>query len=539
MYITNIICNTIYLVKINVIKGFLMAALENSKLVVREANADDVDKIVTLSRKIYKSQAFSKDNIKAQLRYFPKGQFVAVYDDKIVGHCATFRIDERIALAPHTLDSISGYGFASRHDPKGNTLYGMEVCVDESYRGLRIGQRLYNARKKLCQDLKLKAIIFGGRMPRYSKRKDKNMSPEEYVATVIDKKLRDPVVNFQLRNGFESIGILPNYMRNDMDSEGFASHMIWHNPLYPDSNLRKSVPKGRVSDSVRVAAVQLQARKIESFEHFINQLEYFIDIAADYHSDFVLFPELLTIPLLSMESNRLQPQEAMLKITEYTDQFIKSMQNLALSYNINIIGGSHPTLNDNNEINNICYVFLRDGSVHSQGKIHPTPSEKEWWNIKGCNKLQAIDTDCGPIGILICYDSEFPEAARHLADQGALMLFVPFCTDEKQGYQRVRYCSHARAIENQVYVVMAGMVGNLPDVENMDIHYAESSILTPCDFPFSPNGVAASSAPNTEMIVFADLRLDNLLLSRNSGTVTNFNDRRFDLYKVDWKKHYS
>ena len=126
--------------------------------------------------------------------------------------------------------------------------------------------------------------------------------------------------------------------------------------------------------------------------------------------------------------------------------------------------------------------------------------------------------------------------ARHLADQGALLLFVPFCTDERQGYLRVRYCSQARAVENQMYVATAGVVGNIPDVENMDIHYAASHIMTPCDFPFARDGIAAEAMANNETIIFADLNLNDLQLARKSGAVQNFRDRRFDLYEVKWLK---
>ncbi len=145
-------------------------------------------------------------------------------------------------------------------------------------------------------------------------------------------------------------------------------------------------------------------------------------------------------------------------------------------------------------------------------------------------------TDCGPIGVLICYDAEFPEMARHLVDQGAQILFVPFCTDERKSYLRVRYCCQARAVENQIYVAMAGNVGNLPGVENMDIQYAQSCILTPCDFPFDRDGVAADTTPNVEMVAFADLSLEDLRIARASGTVQNLRDRRFDLYQIDWRK---
>jgi predicted amidohydrolase len=94
---------------------------------------------------------------------------------------------------------------------------------------------------------------------------------------------------------------------------------------------------------------------------------------------------------------------------------------------------------------------------------------------------------------LICYECEFPETARHFVNQGAQILFVPFCTDERQGYLRVRYCAQARAVENQCFVAIAGNVGNLPDVENMDVQYAQSCILTPCDFPFARDGIAADT----------------------------------------------
>jgi predicted amidohydrolase len=210
------------------------------------------------------------------------------------------------------------------------------------------------------------------------------------------------------------------------------------------------------------------------------------------------------------------------------------MRDMALRYNINIIGGSHPTRVPSGRVENISYVFLRDGTIHEQPKIHPTPNEDYWWNIEGGNTLNAIQTDCGPIGVLICYDSEFPELARHLTDQGIQILFVPFCTDERQSYLRVRYCCQARAVENQIYVVMSGNVGNLPNVANMDIQYAQSCILTPCDFPFARDGISADTTPNVETVAIADLRPETLLTARNSGTVKNLRDRRHDLYQIHW-----
>ncbi|MFT6084308.1 MAG: putative amidohydrolase/GNAT superfamily N-acetyltransferase [Alphaproteobacteria bacterium] len=506
------------------------------KLEIRNATKADVTGIVKLSYIIYgKKNAFTEAMIAGQISFFPEGQFVALYNDEIVGHCATFKTTDKIALAPHTWNDITGLGFASRHNPHGDYLYGMEVCVSANYRGLRIGQRLYDARRKLCKEQRLKGIIFGGRMPQFKKRQKTYATPKAYLDAVMNKKIKDPVVNFHLRNNFEIVGILSNYLEEDLESGGYATHMLWKNPAVPAINPVSSKQLGRTQDSVRVASVQFQVRKVDSFKQFSEQMEYFIDVAADYRADFVTFPELITIPLLSIEKRRLSPEESIAKITEYTDEFVNFMQQAAVSYNINIIGGSHPTRIANGDIENHAYVFLRNGEVYAQPKIHPTPNERYWWNIKGGNYLKTIPTDCGDIGVLICYDSEFPELSRHLTDQGAKIIFVPFCTDERQGYLRVRYCSQARAIENQIYVVTAGVVGNLPDVENMDVHYAESAIFTPCDFPFARDGIAAIADTNTETIIFADLKMDQLTISRNSGTVQNLNDRRFDLYSVTWR----
>lgn len=506
-------------------------------LIVRNAELSDVPEIAAMSRRVYgEKEASSEDELRGQINKFPEGQFVAEYQDQLVGYCATFIIGEEIAMQPHTWMEITGGGFASRHDPDGDYLYGMEVTVDPSARRLRIGQRFYKLRRELCEYMELKGIVFGGRMPGYARREKDYPNPQDYLNAVIEKKFKDQVVNFQLAQGFEAIGVLPNYLPDDRESKGYAAHMIWRNPLAPDVAHQKSTrPDLRLPETVRVATVQFQMRRISRIREFEEQVEYFVDVAADYKSDFVVFPELFTLQLLSLEKEKPAPAAAIAKIAEYKDRFCKFMEKLAVSYNINIIGGTHPTAMPNGDIRNVCYVFLRDGSVHTQEKLHPTPGESTWWNIKGGDGASIIPTDCGPIGVMVCYDSEFPEIARHLVDQGAMLLFVPMCTDERRGYLRVRYCCHARAVENQCYVILSGVVGNLPNVENMDVHYAESCILTPSDFAFARDGVAADTAPNTETIALADLSLSDLLISRQSGAVQNLKNRRFDLYNVRWR----
>lgn len=508
-------------------------------LTVRNAKLSDVPAIVRLSELVYKPlkmDTYTPAAVTGQINNFPQGQIVVIAGDVLVGYCATFRIAEKECMKKHSWSEITGNGFASRHNTHGDWLYGMEVCIDNDYRGYRIGQRLYNERKKLCQSLGLKGVVFAGRIPNLAKRIGKLKTVENYIDQVIHKKIKDPVLSFQLRNGFEVIGTIKNYLPDDTQSMGYAAHMVWRNPKVRSTDEKPIKQFGvRMPDVVRIASVQYQLRKISSFGDFIKHIEYFVNVVSDYKSDFVVFPELFTLQLLSIEDQELSPAESIEALTKYTPRFKESMREMALSYNVNIIAGSHPTRVENGRIENISYVFLRDGRIFEQPKIHPTPNEVHWWDIEGGSTLEAIDTDCGPIGVLICYDSEFPELARHLVDQGVQILFVPFCTDERQSYLRVRYCCQARAVENQIYVVMSGNVGNLPNVANLDIQYAQSCILTPCDFPFARDGIAADTTPNVEMVAFADLRPETLIMARNSGTVQNLKDRRHDLYRVQWR----
>ncbi len=507
-----------------------------AKLEVRVAVPADVQGILALISRTYPGiDNYSAGQVRGQINNFPDGQFVALLEGAIVGYCASSRIDEAVALAPHDWATITGNGFGSRHDATGDWLYGIEMAVDERQRGLRIGKRLYDARRALAERLELRGIVFGGRMPGYARVKSKVDGPDAYLAAVREGKYRDQVVGFQIANGFSPIAVLSDYLPLDKASDGHAAHMVWRNP-YVDPNEPPAFRVPRHVEGVRLATVQLQARAVENFAEFVRNVEYFVDVAADYRSDFVVFPELFTLSLLSFEKNKLSPMEAIDRLTEHRAPLVAELSRMALRYNINIVGGSHPTRTEDGSIQNVAYVCLRDGSVHSQEKIHPTPNEAYWWNIKGGNSVDVIQTDVGPIGVLICYDSEFPELARRLVDEGARIIFVPFCTDNKQGYMRVRYCAQARAIENQCYVVLSGNVGNLPGVDNMDIQYAQSCILTPCDFPFARDGIAAEASENIETLTIADVNLADLTWARAEGTVRNLADRRFDLYRIDWRR---
>ncbi len=507
----------------------------SAKLEIRVARTGDVPGIVDLSRRVYSEEpAYTPGQITGQINAFPGGVFVAVYEGEIVGYAASTRLREERVMAPHTWAEITGGGYGSQHNAAGDWLYGMEVMVDPARRRLRLGRRLYQARERLCVDLDLKGIAFGGRLPGFRRHAKNHPTPEDYVAAVIDGTLKDPVMAFQMRAGFEPVRALPRYAPEDKPSGGHGVLMIWRNPFYDASMAEQPVTRAN-PEVVRVAAVQMQARTLQDPEEFYRNVDYFVDIAADYGADFVVFPEYFTLQLLSCEAEELPPERAIERTSEHTEAFVERLRAMAIARAINIVAGSHATRTAAGDIQNVGHIFLRDGSVHRQEKLHPTPDERAHWSIKGGDAIDVIETDCGPVGLLICYDSEFPEAARRLADQGARILFVPYNTDTRHGHLRVRLCSAARAIENQCYVVTAGMVGNLDNVSNIDIQYAQSAILTPCDFPFARDGIAAEASENVEMIIVADLNLATVQWARAQGAVRNLRDRRHDLYRTRWR----
>ena len=300
----------------------------------------------------------------------------------------------------------------------------------------------------------------------------------------------------------------------------------WDNIYYE----KPSIKAEKTRKAVRLGLIQWQMRLYSNLEELLQQVEYFVDAVSGYRCDFALFPEFFNAPLMA-ENNHLPESDAIRELAKHTEAIVQRFSDLSITYNINIISGSMPEIKDD-KLYNVGYLCKRDGTRERYEKIHVTPDESKVWGMQGGTGIRTFDTDCGKIGILICYDSEFPELSRILADDGMDILFVPFLTDTQNGYSRVRHCAQARAIENECYVAIAGSVGNLPNVHNMDIQYAQSMVFTPCDFAFPSNGIKAEATPNTEMILIADVDIDHLRELNQFGSVRNLKDRRSDIYTL-------
>lgn len=504
-----------------------MANIENIKLDF--LSLDDYQELKEAMIEVYNIEDpyWKTHQISSLIKKFPEGQVVIRVNDQLAGCALSIIVDYKKFGHKHTYKKITGNDTFNTHDDEGDVLYGIDLFVKPEFRGMRLGRRLYDYRKDLCERLNLKSIIFGGRIPGYHEYADK-MTPQQYIAKLKRQELHDPVLHFQLSNDFQPVRIIKSYL-DDVESNDYAVLLEWTN-IYYEEEQKDAAP---IKKDVRLGLIQWQMRPYRGLDELMQHAEYFVNAVSNYRSDFALFPEFFNAPLMA-ENNHLSEPEAIRELAKHTKLITDKFSEFAISYNINIITGSMPEMK-NGRLYNVGYLCRRDGTIERYEKLHVTPDEAKVWGLQGGNKLEVFDTDCGKIGILICYDSEFPELSRILAEDGMDILFVPYLTDTQNGFSRVRNCAQARAIENECYVAIAGSVGNLPNVHNMDIQYAQSMVFTPCDFAFPPTGIKAETTPNTEMILIVDVDINLLRELNKFGSVRNLRDRRKDLYDLKRK----
>lgn len=273
-------------------------------------------------------------------------------------------------------------------------------------------------------------------------------------------------------------------------------------------------------DRIRVATLQYFIRPVATYEEFFAQVAGLVETAMDYKCHLLVFPEYFTVQLLTLGDLKRPIKEQVRELAKQSTRFVESMKNLAVKSKMYIVAGTIPVFDEKTgELINRCHFFSPAGDVGVQDKLHMTRFEKEDWIVRPGKRFKVFDTNFGKVAIAICYDVEFPELARTAARAGATILVVPSCTDDRQGYLRVRYCAQARAIENQMYVVHSATVGSLPMVPAVSLNYGQASILTPSDFSFSRDGVLAEGIPNQETMVIGEMNLKLIEDSRASGTV--------------------
>lgn len=283
---------------------------------------------------------------------------------------------------------------------------------------------------------------------------------------------------------------------------------------------------------MRVSAVQYHLHTISSFEDFAKQSEHYVKTAEEFGTEFLLFPEFFTTQLMSI-GDKTGEALTINHLPSFTEQYRDLFSSFARKSQMHIIGGTH-VIHKEGKLYNVAHLFYPDGRVAEQAKLHITPTEVKEWKMASGNDLKVFETEKGTIALITCYDIEFPEIVRMARAKGVDVIFCPSCTDDRHGFHRVRYTCHARAVENQVYVVTTGTVGSLPTVDFMRANFGQAAVITPNDIPFPPRGILVEGELNNDMIVTADLDLELLYKVRESGSVTTWRDRRIDLYP-DWK----
>ncbi len=201
---------------------------------VRNTLKNDIPKIIDLQKESFPFLAkygniWKAEELESHLEIFPEGQFITIEPDgTIIGSASTLIVSLDPGYKEHTWIDITANGMFTNHSYDGDSLYGADISSHPKYRHEGIGSMLYNARKELAIKMNLRRMIAGGRLFNYCEYADK-MSALEYAEKVIKRELRDPVLSFELDNGFNFIKILPDYL-DDVRSLNYASFIEWLNP---------------------------------------------------------------------------------------------------------------------------------------------------------------------------------------------------------------------------------------------------------------------------------------------------------------------
>ena len=210
--------------------------MPENKITIRNLTYEDIDAIIKLQEEsfpsMFKEGSVWRDyQLRSHIDIFPEGQFCVIYEGKIIGSSSSLIVKLESEYQTHTFSQVTGNSMFTTHSPNlGDSLYGADVSVHPSFRRLGVALKLYGKRKDLTIKLNLRRVIAGGRLVNYYKYANK-LSAEDYVNKILNEKLTDPVLSFQLRNGFKFIKILPNYLK-DARSLNNATFIEWINPYY-------------------------------------------------------------------------------------------------------------------------------------------------------------------------------------------------------------------------------------------------------------------------------------------------------------------
>jgi predicted amidohydrolase len=278
---------------------------------------------------------------------------------------------------------------------------------------------------------------------------------------------------------------------------------------------------------MKAALCRYPIDRLENFDAWLAKLQRLTSEAAAAGASLLVFPEYAAMELTSFQPDDLRANlhASIADLQQWRDPFLAAHSHLATSLGITILAASFPWRQPDGSYTNRAWLCTPDGQSRFQDKIQMTRFEREQWLISGSRSLNVFDIPGARVGILICYDSEFPLLARQLTEAGASILLVPSCTDTDAGYHRVRLSCRARALEQQCFVLQSPTAGSAPWSPALDTNTGQAAAFGPVDAGFPPDGILAMGSPaSPDPWLFADLPLPRISTVRRRGQVTNYND---------------
>lgn len=277
---------------------------------------------------------------------------------------------------------------------------------------------------------------------------------------------------------------------------------------------------------MRIATAQYPITFHQNIKAWKEYVERWINDAVSQEAQILVFPEYGSMELVSLlpEDIRMDIQGQVLKMNDWKEDFLQHYSNLAHKYQVVIVAPSFPTLFEDRIVNRV-FVFGANGELGHQDKTFMTRFENEEWKVStGDGYLTVFETPFGNFGIQICYDIEFPIGSQLLAQAGADLILVPSCTETLRGATRVHVGARARAMESQIYTVVAQTIGNSEWSPAVDINYGYTAFYSTPDLGFPQEGILNIAPHQTEGWLIHTLDINLLKQVRKNGSVFNRKD---------------
>nr|WP_247744329.1 carbon-nitrogen hydrolase family protein [Ruegeria sp. R14_0] len=284
---------------------------------------------------------------------------------------------------------------------------------------------------------------------------------------------------------------------------------------------------------VKVATAAYNLEWLDSWTQYEDKLNRWVSDAAGQGAELLVFPEYGAMELSTLDGTEVAGdlERSIRAVSDRMGDVQALHARLAQVHKTHILGASAPVVDGAGRPVNRAVLYAPNGRQDHQDKQIMTRFEREDWDIAPGGPLKLFDTALGKIGVLICYDSEFPLLGRALQD--ADLILVPSCTEALSGYWRVRIGAMSRALENQCVTIMSSLVGNNDWSEAVDMNTGTGGVFGPPDKGFPATGVLAEGTLNQPGWTYAEVDRAAIANVRADGHVLNRSHWDEQLPRVD------